>query len=106
MPAPAKQTFLVECFVPGSDRQAVEAAGGRLQEAIAGLREEGCDVDYVRAILVPGDEVVFHVVAAADAGVVRDASRRAEVEFERVVESVALDAQHVPTLISRRTEES
>jgi hypothetical protein len=94
--APLQQTFLVECFVPGSEREAVEAAGGRMKEAIAGLREEGCEVDYLRAILVPGDEVVFHVVAAPDAAVVCEASRRAAVEFERIVESVAVDAQQVP----------
>jgi hypothetical protein len=89
--APSKQTYLVECFVPGSDRNAVEAAGLRVQEAAADLRAEGRDVDYLRAILVPGDEVVFHVFAAADVATVREASRRAEVEYERVVASVAVD---------------
>lgn len=92
MTARSKQTYLVECFVPGSDRAAVEAAGQRMREAIADLRAEGCEVEYLRAILVPGDEVVFHVFAAPDASAVREASRRADVDFERVVESVAFDA--------------
>lgn len=88
---PPRQTYLVECFVPGSDRKAVEDAGLRVTEAAAGLRAEGHDVEYLRAILVPGDELVFHVLAASDADAVHEASRRAEVEFERVVESVAFD---------------
>lgn len=78
--------------MPGGDRGAVEAAGRLLGEAAAGLRREGRDVEYLRAILMPGDEVVFHVLAASTADTVREASRRAAVEFERVVESVAVDA--------------
>lgn len=66
-----------------------------MTEAAAGLRAEGRDVEYLRAILVPGDEIVFHVLSAGDAEDVREASRRADVEFERVVESVAVDARDV-----------
>lgn len=87
-----RHTYLVECFVPGSDPAAVEAAGLRMTEAAAELRAEGRDVEYLRAILVPGDELVFHVLAASDSEAVEEASRRAHVEFERVVESVAVDA--------------
>jgi hypothetical protein len=84
------RTYLVECYSPGIARDDVESAGSRATEASAALRGEGCRVDYVGALLVPADEVVFHVFASGCAGAVREASLRAAVEFERVVESVAV----------------
>src|ERR687886_693883 len=64
--ASLSRTYLLECYKSGLER---------------------ADVD---AILVPEDEVVFHVFAAESAAAVREASVRASVEYERVVESVAL----------------
>ena len=84
------RTYLVECYSPGIARKDVESAGRRASDASAALRGEGCRVDYVGAILVPADEVVFHVFDSACLGAVREASVRAEVPFERVVESVAV----------------
>ena len=75
----ATQTYLVECYLPGIGREDVESAGRRAVEASAALRSEGCTVEYVGALLVPADEVVFHVFASACAGAVREASVRAAV---------------------------
>lgn len=90
MTATVKQTrtYLVECYAPALERVDVEAAGERATAAAAELQEEGCPVEYVGAILVPADEVVFHVFASECSAVVREASMRAAVEFERVAESV------------------
>jgi hypothetical protein len=81
---------LVECYSPDLAREDVESAARRAVEASASLRSERCTVEYVGAILVPADEVVFHVFAATSAAAVREASVRAGVRFERVVESVAV----------------
>ena len=81
-------TYLVECYTPGIRRKAVEVAGARALEAAAALQAEGLSVEYVGALLVPVDEVVFHVFSSATVEAVREASKRAEVGFERVVESV------------------
>jgi hypothetical protein len=88
-------TYLVECYSPGIGRADVEAAAGRAVEASAALRSEGCTVEYVGALLVPADEVVFHVFASASLGEVREASARAAVSFERVVESIAMGSLHL-----------
>ena len=85
------KTYLVECYSPGVARAEVESAAARAAGASAELRNEGCGVDYVGAILVPADEVVFYVFASACAKTVREASVRAAVPFERVVESIAVD---------------
>lgn len=88
--ASLSRTYLLECYQPGLERAAVESVIDRALAAAANLREEGRKVEYVGAIFVPEDEVVFHVFAAESADAVREASARASVEYERVVESVAL----------------
>ena len=82
------RTYVVECYSPAIDRQTVEGSATRATAAAADLRSRGRPVDYVGALLVPGDEVVFHLFAARSAGAVREASLQAGVEFERVVESI------------------
>lgn len=86
----ATRMYLAECYSPGIARDDVQATGERAIEASARLRDEGCSIEYIGAILVPADEVVFHVFASACVGAVREASVRAAVPFERVVESVAI----------------
>ena len=85
---------MVECYSPAIDLQAVESSRHRAIAATAELRGRGRPVDYVGALLVPGDEVVFHLFAATSLGAVREASLRAGIEFERALESipVGLDA--------------
>lgn len=91
MATPERQrTFLVECYTPGIERPAVEAAGRRAAAAAASMRAEGRTIEYLRALFVPGDEAVFHVFAADDADAVREAGVRADLAFERVVESIAV----------------
>jgi hypothetical protein len=88
-------TYLVECYSPGIAREQVESAGERALEASAAMRSEGCPVKYIGALLVPADEVVFHVFASTSAAVVQEASSRAAVSFARVVESVAVGSLHL-----------
>jgi hypothetical protein len=82
------RTYLVECYKPELERAEVESATDRALAASAELRCEARKVEYVGAILVPEDEVVFHVFTADCADTVREASMRAFVQYERVVESV------------------
>jgi hypothetical protein len=83
-------TYLVECYAPGICGQDVELAGARALAAAADLQREGLAIEYVGALFVPVDEVVFHVFSSSTAEAVREASTRAKVGFERVVESVAV----------------
>jgi hypothetical protein len=86
----ASRTFLVECYAPGIRPPTAEAAAGRARASAAALRDEGRDVEYVNTIFVRDDEVVFHVFTAAGPDAVREASVRAEVPFERIVEAVTI----------------
>jgi hypothetical protein len=84
--------FLVECFAPASE----EDPAGRVGEACAQLRAAGVDVTYLGALVVPGDELAFHVFAAHDAGSVVEAGRRACLRVERVVPAVAIGFDEAP----------
>jgi hypothetical protein len=84
----ATHTYLVECYSPGIGREEVESAAARALDASEAMRVEGRDVEYVGALLVPADEVVFHVFSSSSPTAVREASSRASVAFARVVESV------------------
>jgi hypothetical protein len=86
-------TFLVECYAPDIVLSDVEAVSRRAATAAAQLRGEGRSVEYVRSLLVPGDDAVFHVFTADAIDTVREAGERAAIAFERVVESVAVEPE-------------
>ncbi|MCI0346722.1 MAG: hypothetical protein L0221_14965 [Chloroflexi bacterium] len=89
MPDPL-HTYLVECFAPGIDDVAVAAAADRARAAVDELRAQGSEVEYVGALLMAEDEVVFHAFRAPGTDAVLGASRAAGLAFERVVESVGV----------------
>jgi hypothetical protein len=83
-------TWLAESYSPGIRREDVAAAEQRAATAVDALRGEGVAVAYLGALLVAGDEVVFHVFEADHATSVGEAVRRAAIEVARVVEAEAV----------------
>jgi hypothetical protein len=88
--------FLVECFAPASGDDATPEAARRVAEACVAFATR-----YLGAVLVPGDEVAFHLFAAADADAVLEASRRANLRVERVVPSTLLIAAQLERPLAR-----
>jgi hypothetical protein len=84
-------TYIVECYTPGVTRTDVMAAAARARAASGDLRAMGRDVEYMSALLMPGDEVVFHLFRAGGAEAVHEASTRANLGFERVIELMVVD---------------
>lgn len=83
-------TWLVECFAPGIDDAAVAAAADRVRAVLAEATVHGPELEYLGALLMAEDEVVFHAFRAADVEAVRTVSAAAGLEFERVVESIGV----------------
>jgi hypothetical protein len=81
--------YLAECFWPDVRQELVELAAQRIRQSAAELTRSGAEVQLAEAILLPGDEVVFYLFNG-DAASVRAACERADVPFERVIESVRL----------------
>ena len=77
--------FLVEAYTPASiEIGEVEARARRTAEHLA---RAGTDVQYVRAIFVPEDELCLHLVDAASVEVASDLVRRAGISPDRIVEA-------------------
>lgn len=85
------RTFLVECYLPGVAERDVAAASERARRAAEELHSRGRDVAYLGALFVAADEAVFHQFRARNAALVVEASRMADLQFERVVESIGVD---------------
>lgn len=83
-------TFLVEVYAAAMTRQELVAAITRAERIAGELRRDGEQVEYLGALFVPGDEVLFHVVAARDIGLVRALCSRCAVTSERIVESILI----------------
>jgi Nickel responsive protein SCO4226-like len=78
-------SFLVEAYTPvESGLTEVECAASR---AAGELSREGTPVRYLRAIFVPADQTCFYLFEAPTAEVAGEASRRASIEYERIVET-------------------
>ena len=82
--------FVAECYAPASGVDASAAGVVRVGAVCADLRAAGAEVVYLGALIVPNDELAFHVFVAPEAGDVQQASRRAGLRVERVVQSVAV----------------
>ena len=83
-------TYLVECYWPGVDAQRLAEGERRAREVSAELSLRGRPVSFLGSVLVPADETVFCFFAGSEADV-REASERAEIPFERVLEAGSVD---------------
>jgi len=80
------RSFIAECFWPGVTEADVEALDARASAAADALARGGEPVRFLGSILMREDEVVLcQFDGAADA--VRRAAERAEIPFERIVET-------------------
>jgi Nickel responsive protein SCO4226-like len=77
--------YLIELYVP-QGRELREATT-RVRHAADGLRREGVDVRYLRSIFIPADETCFYVLEASSSDTVQEASRRASLHSQRIVEA-------------------
>jgi hypothetical protein len=77
--------FLVEAYAPASIEIAeVEARARRAADRLA---RAGTDVQYLRAIFVPEDELCLHLVDAASVEVANHLVRRAGISPDRIVKA-------------------
>ena len=87
---PVIRTFLVERYWPDVDESMAQAAVTSLERVAAAMTAEGTPVEHIVSILMPGDQVVFSLIEAADETVARRVHERAGIQLDRVAEAVAL----------------
>jgi hypothetical protein len=82
------RSYVVELYQPAADAGAVAADAERAREAARQLTREGTPVRYLRSLLIPADETCFHLFEGVSAEAIGEASRRAALDYLRVVETV------------------
>jgi hypothetical protein len=85
------RSYLVECYWPGVDKEKIDATLGRARSTTAELRGQGRHLQLVGTMVVPADEAVFWLFDGEEADVPA-AATHAVVSFERVLESIRIDA--------------
>jgi len=78
--------YVVECFWPGVDAEAVRRLDARAATSADELTRGGTPVRYLGSLLMREDEVVLCLYEGAEPAV-REAAERAEVPFERILEA-------------------
>jgi len=89
--------YVVECFWPGVDTEALRSLDARATVSSGELTSGGLPVRYLGSLLMRDDEVVLCLFEGTEAAV-RQAAERAEVPFERI-----LEADRSPWPISQNT---
>ena len=79
------KSYLVELYQPAGSGNG-PAGVQRAREAAAQLTHEGTQVRYVRSIFIPDDETCFHLFEGILVEVIGKASRRAALDYDRIVE--------------------
>jgi hypothetical protein len=101
-------TFLVERYWPGVDAGSLRAVLPRLDDAAREMTAEGTPVEHVGSILMPVDEVVFSIIAAADEAAVRRLNERADLPVDRISTAITVPstdpAPHVAAKAAPRSE--
>jgi hypothetical protein len=83
-----QRTYLVETYFPRDGRDRLPEVVARARAAASAMRLDGVEVRYLRPIFVPEDETCFHLFTGPSAEAVGEASRRAALAHDRIVETV------------------
>lgn len=78
--------------MPGVSREHVLAAADRVRAESSRSRGGCVPIEYMATLLMPSDEVVFHLFRSSSAEAVREMCARAGLAFERVLASEYLAA--------------
>jgi hypothetical protein len=83
-------SYLVDAYLPRSRSDELSDLIGRLRAAAEELTAEGTQVRHVRSSFLPADELFLHLMEAESAEAAGEASRRAGIPAERIVEAVSV----------------
>jgi len=83
-------SYLVDAYLPRSRADELIDLISRLRAAAEALTAEGTQVRHVRSSFLPADELFLHLMEAESAEAAGEASRRAGIPPERIVEAVSV----------------
>ena len=94
--ADAVRIYLVECYAPGGYRSETESTLRRACVVAAEQRGDGA-IEYVGAVFVLSDDLVFYALRARDIATVRHIASSSGLIAERIVESTVVGMEWTPT---------
>jgi len=80
--------YLVESYLSRTRTAELAPTKDRARRSAEAMRAEGIFVRHVRSTFLAEDEVCLHLFDAPSAGAAEEVSRRAEIEYDRIVEAV------------------
>jgi hypothetical protein len=90
------RTFVVECYWPGM----IEEQARETLERVIRIAREGGPADGagpLGCLLLPSDGMALYVFVAPNEAAVRQIGSRAEVPFDRIIESIHIGLAGPPT---------
>lgn len=81
------KTYLVECYLPRTRATELAEVAARLSTQHRRDEHAAQLARYLRSTYVPDDEICFHLFEAESVEAVRQASLRASLTFDRIVEA-------------------
>ena len=81
-------SYLVESYLARSHGTDLNDLAARARQAAEALAQEGKNVRYLRSSFLPEDEVCLHWFEAPSAALVDEATQRAALVCDRIVEAV------------------
>jgi len=82
--------YLVDGYLPRSRSGELAELIARLRAAAERLSAEGAPVRHVRSSFLPADELCLHLIEAESPEAAGEATRRAGMAPERIVEAVSV----------------
>lgn len=82
------QRYLVECYVANERRDELSGAETRARAAARAMARDGIAIRYIRSTFIPEDDTCFHVFEGPSAAAVDEATRRADISYDRIVEAI------------------
>lgn len=101
---PPTPTYMVECYWPAISKQQARAALAGIARAQQGV-SPGDRVRPLGCALVPSDGLALFLVGGPSAGVIRDVGRRIQLPFDRIVESIWIEAPAMPVVHAHQLSE-
>jgi hypothetical protein len=92
-----EKTFLVESYVPQLDESSAAVISLRVRAAVRQLEKEGVALVCLRSFAVIGEETYLCIVAAHDLDHVVQLNERAGLNYDHVVEVIAIDPTPSPS---------
>jgi hypothetical protein len=94
--------YTAKCYWPGlSEHQLEQATDRLLLNANRGLGSLGSRVSYLGSILFPDDQLVLCLFEAPSRVAVKQASERAGLPCERIMEATWLASPNTPALLGQ-----